>query len=36
MWSAMMRMSPLPFILEQQAVVTKLIMGFVLPSKADR
>lgn len=35
-WSAMMKMSPLPFVLQQQAVIAKLIMGFVLPSKADR
>ena len=32
-WSAMMRMSPLPFILQQQAVVAKLIMGFMLPTR---
>ena len=31
-WSAMMSMSPLPFILQQQAVVAKLIMGFMLPT----
>jgi hypothetical protein len=34
-WSAMLRMSPLPFVLQQQAVIAKLIMG-VLPSKSDR
>ena len=32
-WSAMMRMSPLAFILQQQAMVAKLIMGFVLPTR---
>jgi hypothetical protein len=32
LWSAMMRMSPLPFVLQQQAVVAKLIMGFMLPT----
>jgi hypothetical protein len=31
-WSVMMSMSPLPFILQQQAVVAKLIMGFLLPT----
>jgi hypothetical protein len=31
-WSAMMRMSPLPFVLRQQAEVAKLIMGFMLPT----
>jgi hypothetical protein len=31
-WSAMISMSPLPFILQQQAVVAKLIMGFMLPT----
>jgi hypothetical protein len=35
-WSAMMKMSPLPFVLQQQAVVAKLIMGFMLPSKSRR
>jgi hypothetical protein len=33
MWSAMMRMSPLPFVLQQQAVVAKLIMGFLMPTR---
>jgi hypothetical protein len=32
-WSAMMRMSPLPFVLQQQAVVAKFIMGFMLPTR---
>jgi hypothetical protein len=32
-WSAMMRMSPLPFILQQQAVAAKLILGFMLPAR---
>ena len=31
-----MRMSPLPFVLQQQAVVAKLIMGFMLSSKSRR
>jgi hypothetical protein len=31
-WSAMMRMSPLPFVLQQQAVVAKLILSFMLPT----
>jgi hypothetical protein len=31
-WSAMMRMSPFPSVLQQQAVVAKLIMGFMLPT----
>jgi hypothetical protein len=31
-WAAMMRMSPLPFVLQQQAMVAKLIMGFLLPT----
>jgi hypothetical protein len=31
-WSAIMRMSPLPFVLQQQAVVAKLIMDFMLPT----
>jgi hypothetical protein len=35
-WSAMMRMSPLPFVLQQQAVVAKLILGIMLPSKSRR
>jgi hypothetical protein len=35
-WSAMMRMSPLPFVLQQQAVVAELIMGFMLSSKPRR
>jgi hypothetical protein len=32
-WSAMMSMSPLPFILQQQAMVAKLIMGFLMPTR---
>jgi hypothetical protein len=35
-WSSMVRMSPLPMLLHQQAVVAKLIMGFMLPSKSVR
>jgi hypothetical protein len=35
-WSAMMRMSPLPFVLQQQAVFAKLLMGFMLPGKSGR
>ena len=35
-WSAMMRMSPLPFVLQQQATVAKLIMSFMLPGNFRR
>ena len=31
LWAAMMRMSPLPLVLQQQAAVTKLFMSFMLP-----
>jgi hypothetical protein len=31
-WSAMMRMSPLPFVLQQQAIVAKLCIAFMLPT----
>jgi hypothetical protein len=33
LWAAMMRMSPLPFVLQQQAVVVKLFMSFMLPTR---
>ena len=32
LWSAMMRMSPLPFVLQQQVTVAKLFLGFMLPT----
>ena len=35
LWSAMLRMSPVPFVLQQQAMVAKLIMDFMLPRPAD-
>ena len=31
LWSAMLRMSPAPFVLRQQAAVAKLVMAFMLP-----
>ena len=32
LWSAMLKMSPVPFVLRQQATVAKLLMAFMLPT----
>ena len=32
LWSAMLRMSPAPFVLRQQAAVAKLFMALMLPT----
>ena len=31
LWSAMLRMSPVPFVLRQQVTVAKLFLAFMLP-----
>jgi hypothetical protein len=36
LWSAMLRMSPVPVVLRQQAAVAKLFMAFVLPPDAGK
>lgn len=35
-WLAMLRMSPLPIVLHQQATIARLIMDLMLPSKSGR
>ena len=32
LWSAMLRMSPVPFVLRQQVTVAKLFLAFMLPT----